>query len=221
MVNKFVAQMSRLAWVAACVWMIAALGGCLYETTLDANGGGTMMVTLHGIKRQSFDVIKGKMASNAVTVTSADFSGDDDNGTCLVKLRFDDILKLSTAEFFKNVTLTRSAGQAGTTILSAVIRNNTKGPELSDAALAKLGNEIRIATTFPGDIVETNGTVSGGRTVNWAWNLKQFFKTPEVMMTAAYKAAAAGSADSTAVPATPAAAPPPAGGAPAPTKAGK
>jgi hypothetical protein len=221
MVNKFVAQMSRLAWVAACVWMIAALGGCLYETTLDANGGGTMTVTLHGIKRQSFDVIKGKMASSAVTVTSADFSGDDDNGTVLVKLHCDDILKLSTAEFFKNVTLTRTAGQAGTTVLSAVIRNNTKAPELSDAALAKLGNEVRVATTFPGDIVETNGTVSGGRTVNWAWNMKQFFKTPDVMMTAAYKAPAAGSADSAAVPATPAAAAPAAGGVPAPAKSEK
>jgi hypothetical protein len=182
----------RLAWLAIVVPMIAALSGCIYETTIDAQGAGEMTAAFTGIKRQTLDVLKAKLASSSVTVLSADFTGSPDNGRAVIKLRFDDILKLSTTEFFRNATFTRSQGSGGTTVLTAVVRNNTKAPELSDTVLAKLGSELKSVVTFPGDVVESNGTISGGRSVAWTWNLREFFKQPEVLMTAAYKLAGSG-----------------------------
>jgi Tfp pilus assembly major pilin PilA len=165
------AMPKKLAWFAVVVPMIAALGGCIYETTIDDKGAGQMMATFSGIKRETLDILKSKMESSSVKVLSADFTGSPESGSAVIKLRFDDVIKLSTTEFFRNATFTRSDGVGGTTILTAVVRNNTKAPELSDTVLAKLGKELKSVVTFPGDVVESNGTVSGGRTVSWTWNL--------------------------------------------------
>lgn len=189
----------QLARYAVVVAMGALMSGCLYETTLDANGGGVMSVLLRGVNRKGLEGLRYKMQNRTVKVLSAEFSGEDDNGQALFKLQFDDITKLSTTEFFRNVSIKRSAGVEGSQVLTAIVRN-TKPGDLSDAQIERLGKEVKVIVTFPGDVIESNGTTSPSNTVTWTWPMKEFFKQSEAMMTAAYKPSAAAAAAPTAGP---------------------
>jgi LppM domain len=180
-------QLARYAVVAA---MGTLLGGCLYETTLDANGGGVMSIVLRGTSRKGLEGIKNKMQNSAVKVLSAEFSGRDDNGEALFKLQFEDLTKLPTAEFFRNVSIKRSDGVEGSQVLTAIVRNARPG-DLSDAQIERLGRDVKVVVTFPGDVIESNGTASAPNAVTWTWGMKEFFRASEVMMTAAYKPSAA------------------------------
>lgn len=189
----------QLARCAIVVAMGALVSGCLYETTLDANGGGTMSIILRGTHRKDLEGLKNKMQNRTVKVLSAEFRGDDDNGEALLKLQFEDITKLSTTEFFRNVSIKRSDGVEGSQVLTAIVRN-TKPSDLSDAQIERLGKEVKVVVTFPGDVIESNGTTSPPNTVTWTWGIKEFFRLSEAMMTAAYKPSAAAAAAPTAGP---------------------
>lgn len=180
----------RLARYAVVVALGALVSGCLYETTLDANGGGKMSVTLRGVHQKDLEGLRNKMQNAAVRVLSAEFSGASDNGQGLLKLQFDDVTKLSTTEFFRNVSIKRSDGVEGSQVLTAIVRN-AKPSDLSDAQVERLGKEVKVVVTFPGDVIESNGTASAPNAVTWTWGMKEFFKASEVMMTAAYKPGAA------------------------------
>jgi hypothetical protein len=169
--------------------LIAAMQGCLYEAVLDANGGGVMTVTLRFAKREELPSVKAQLESRAVMVTNAEFVSNGDAGQGVFKLKFDDVTKLSTSSFFKAVSITRSEGQDGTKVLTAVAKNENP-TEVPDSVVQRLGPEVKVVVTFPGAIVESNGTVSGGNTVTWTWSTKEYFKLAEVMMTAAYRPAA-------------------------------
>jgi hypothetical protein len=192
-----------LARCAAAVAMMLALSGCLYEATLDASGGGSMSIMLRGTNRRDLDGLKNKMSSRTVKVLSAEFSGEDSNGQAAFKLQFDDVTKLSSAEFFRNVAIKRTDGIEGSQVVTAIVRN-TKTTVLSDAQIERLGQEVKVVVTFPGDVIESNGTITPPRTVTWTWQTRSFFQDSENMMTAAYKP-----------PTTPAAAAPTAAATPA------
>lgn len=179
-------QVARYAVVVA---MGVLVSGCLYETTLDPSGGGTMSILLRGINRNNLEGLRNKMQSDAVKVLSADFSGESDNGQALFKLQFDDVTKLPTADFFRNVSIKRSDGVEGSQVLTAIVRNAKPG-DLSDAQVERLGKEVKVVVTFAGDVIESNGTTSAPNTVTWTWGMKEFFRASEVMMTAAYKPSA-------------------------------
>ena len=185
-----------------------ALQGCLYEANLDSAGKGTMTVTIALPTRQDLDNVKGDMQSSAVRVTSADFVEDAERNRGIIKLAFDDVTQLSTTRFFHDVAVTRSEGINGTKVLTAVAKHNPVS-ELPEAVLKRFGPEIKVVVTFAAQVVEANGTVSGGNTVTWTWGVKDYFKQPEIIMTVAYKAtpATAGPATAAPVPATPAGTP--------------
>lgn len=189
-------QVARYAVVMA---MITLVGGCLYEATLDANGGGVMSITLQGTNRKDLEALRNKMQSRTVKILSADASGDGTASQVVFKIQFEDITKLSTTEFFRNVSIKRTDGFNGSQVLTGTVRN-LKPADLADAALERLGREMKVVVTFPGDVIESNGTTSAPNTVTWTWVTKEFFKQREVTMTAAYKPGAAAAAAPTAGP---------------------
>ena len=178
----------NLAWCGLLAVLAVGLSGCLFETALDANGGGTMTITTAIGKPADLDVIAKKLASPNVKVISAELlKGDATRG--VYKIQFDDFTKLSSSDFFKQATFTRTDGADGTKVLTTTIKHD-RSTDVSDSVIEKLGKEVKVVTTFPGPVVESNGTVSNGNIVTWTWPMKEFHAAREVMMTAAYKPAA-------------------------------
>lgn len=165
--------------------LVAAISGCLYELTLDEKGGGTMTAQFQ-VSKPDLPTIKGRMGSSAVKVTSAELVTKDGRSEGVFKLQFGDVTKLSTAEQFRGVQITRVEGAKGTTVLTAKIRHE-KPLHLPDAVVDRFGKEVKVIVNLPGDVVESNGKASGGKTVTWSWGIREFFDAPEVVMTATYK----------------------------------
>src|SRR5215472_1831479 len=184
--NRRLPMRNRVERSALFVLLFAALPGCLYETVIDATGGGTMTVTIRLDKREDLLNVKSQMENRMVKVTSAEFVSDGEPSRGVFKLQFADVTKLSTTSFFKSVSISRSEGVNGAKVLTAVVKNE-KATEVPDSVVQRLGKEVKVVVTFPGDVIESNGTVSGGNTVTWTWGMKDFYKLPEVMMTAAYR----------------------------------
>ena len=191
---------------ALVVLLMAAIQGCLYEAALDANGGGVMTVTLRLDRREDLLNVKPQMESRAVKVTSAEFVADGESSRGIFKLEFADVTKLSTATFFKSVQITRTDGPTGAKVLTAIVKNE-KATEVPDSVVQRLGKEVKVVVTFPGEIIESNGTVSGGNTVTWTWGMKDYYKQSEVMMTVAYRQPAAAATPGVTPGGTPAATP--------------
>jgi len=168
--------------------LVAMLSGCLYELTLDDKGGGTMTATFSAFK-PDLPETKRKMQSASVKLVSADLIGEGEKSQGVFKLSFADVTKLSTVPNFSNVKVTRSDGEKkGTKKVTASIRNE-RSLNIPENMLDRFGREVKIVTTFPGEVVETNGTVSGGNTVTWRWELNKFFDTRDVELSATYKEA--------------------------------
>ena len=179
----------NLACSVLLVALAVGLSGCLFETALDANGGGTMTITTAIGKPADLDGVKKKLESPNVKVLSAELKeGAQPRG--VYKIEFKDFTKLSTSDFFKGVAFTRTDGADGTKVLTTTIKHD-RSSDLGDAVIERIGKEVKVVTTFPGQVVESNGTVSNGNTVTWTWPMKEFHAAREVMMTAAYKPAAA------------------------------
>jgi hypothetical protein len=119
-------------------------------------------------------------------VLTAEASGEGPTSQVAFKIQFDDITKLSTAAFFRNVSIKRTAGVNGSQVLTGIVRN-VKPADVSDAEAERLGKHVQVVVTFPGAVIESNGTTSAPNTVTWTWGIKEFFKQGEVVMTAAYK----------------------------------
>ena len=171
--------------------LFVATSGCLHEVTLNAKGGGTMTVSYHVRDKADLDSAKKEMGSSSVKVTSAELVGTGDASLGVFKLDFQDITKLSSAPFFKELTVTRADGsKPATTTLTGKIKH-TNPSKLPDKAVELFGKDMTIAVTFPGAVVESNGKVSGGNTVTWSWGLQEFFNTAELTMTATYSEATA------------------------------
>lgn len=178
--------MNKLAWYALVVWLLATLSGCLFETTLDATGAGAMTMSFHIDKAADLQVIKQKLEGAAIKLLSAEQEETASGLRARVKIAFDDVTKLPSTKFFQNVRITRADGVEGSTVLTAVVRRD-RSVDLNDAVLAKLGKEVKIVTTLPGPVIESNGKVSDGNTVTWTWGMKEFHKQTEILMTVAYK----------------------------------
>ena len=149
---------------------------------------------MRGVNPKDVEGVKRKMQGPNVKVLSAEQQGEGNESRATFKLQFDDITKLSTSVFFRDLSIKRSDGINGSQVLTAIVRNQ-KPTELTDQQVERLGPEVRFVTTFPGAVIESNGTTSGS-TVTWTWPIRDYFKSTEVMMTAAYSpAAAAGAAE--------------------------
>jgi hypothetical protein len=208
---------------AALIGVAVLLGlcGCRYDTTIDEQGGGTMKIDVRGASTDTLETIKARYTGPGVEITNATM---DDKKNAAIELKFADIRKLSQLKAFDNVrfTIADDAAAKTRTVTATVVygRPITLPPEQLDY----FGKDFEASVTVPGEIVTSNGTVSG-KTARWTMPTNVLLNTPHTVFSVTYKhegaAAGAESPGTTAV--TPAVAPT-AGSAPAtamPTAAGK
>ncbi len=172
---------------AGCALLcLLVLPGCLFETTLNATGGGEMRVLYPVSGENELPKIRKMFSSDAVTVTKAEMSGPRQ---VALQLKFDDVTRLSTTTGFRQVKFTRTAGKkAGTMVLTATYTQD-KPFTVPDKVIEAVGKELKVTTTFPGKVLESNGTVSGD-TVTWTHDLRKFYEQKSVEWSATFEAPA-------------------------------
>lgn len=171
--------------------LVVMISGCLVESTLDAKGGGVMTLTYPVAKQEDFAGLQKQLQSAAVKLTSSQFIDQGEKSQGVFKLQFDDVTKLSTTQFFSDLTVTRADGEKkGTKVVTGKVKH-TNPNKLPDKVVEVFGKETKIVVTLPGTVVDSNGKASGGNTVTWTWGVREFYEMPEVVMTVTYQEAAA------------------------------
>jgi outer membrane murein-binding lipoprotein Lpp len=169
---------------AAAVLSLLCTSGCLIESNIDANGGAVVTLSYKLKKDAKLDDLKKQMESADVEVTEAKQA---DDGTATFKMKLKDITKLSTTKFFKRANIKRTVDAAkGTTTITTNLKNK-KPTKISDAIKKFYGDEVKIVTTVPGEIAETNAKSKDGKTATWAYTMDEFFTAPEVSLNLTYK----------------------------------
>lgn len=180
--------MSRALRATALLMPLALLvSGCLFETTLDAKGGGTVKAHYKMAKDQTLEQQKKNFTSSNMTVTKATL--DKDNMVD-IEAAYKDVTKLSSAAIFKSVQLAVTKDEkAGTTSLNAK-QVNRNAAKLPDAVLDYFGREFSFSLTVPGEVVKSNGEAKG-QTVSWKMPLTKIIGDKEVPFEVTWKTPAA------------------------------
>ena len=130
----------RLAATAVLLLAMTMLSACLIEGTLDKNGGGTMKVRHRLASKEQFEMAKKRLESADVTVTSASI---DEEKWATFEIKFADVTKLSTTNFFEHTKFTLADGQGGTKTLTVKYANPSHA-KLPPDMLAYFGNSVKI-----------------------------------------------------------------------------
>src|SRR5437867_7937468 len=172
--------LSARVLLLACV----ALAGCVtVDAVLSPDGSATVDMTYQLPPDVQEAQEKARHTSAHVAVESLKFSADRE--TVTLKAKVDDVTKLSTAEGFKDVTVTRSREGADERLTITITNRRTivmKGE-------GQPGPTLTI--TFPGAVKDANrgGTVRNNK-VTWSFTLPEFVKEKSVELTARYAAPA-------------------------------
>lgn len=150
------------------------LSGCLIESTLNAQGGGT----LHIVTRLSDDATlswaRAQVEGPDVKVTGISF---DDEHLATYDLQFDDITKISSSKTFAGTTVTVKDGPDGTRTVSAVILHEVMA-DLPREAIKLYGPDFMLTATLPGPIVQSNATEVKDQTAIWKIPLAEYLAKP-------------------------------------------
>jgi len=163
------------------------LAGCLIDGAIDAKGAGTATIKYRLTNEAQLDAMKKRFESPAVTCTSATIDKDK-NATFDIK--FDDVTKLSTTQFFGATTIALADGDGGTRVLTIKYANKSPS-KLPDEMVTYFGKDFQVTIKLPGDVVKTNATESKGPTATWKWGLNDFLALAETELNATFKTAAA------------------------------
>lgn len=194
----------RATSVAVISTLMLLLSGCLFETTLNEQGGGTMKVELRANQYDTLPKVKSRFESPNVEITNATM---DDKKNAVIELKYKDFTKLSTSAYFNNVdfALTRDAA-AKTQTASATVKYE-QPVALKPEQLDYYGKEVHISLTVPGEVVKTDGTANG-KTVTWTVDVEKLLKAKSTPFSVTFKSDAPAPA-ATASAATPAGSPAP------------
>jgi hypothetical protein len=160
--------------------MVTCLAGCVVDATLKADGSGKLEMT-YPLQATSTEALeKRRFTSDHVKVESLKINTDQ---TAVLNATFDDATKLSTAEGFKTVSVTRT--REGSEERLTVKITNPVHAVVKDEG--KPGMKISLA--LPGKVLETNhnGTIAEDR-VTWSFTLAEWVKDEVVEMTVRYAA---------------------------------
>ena len=168
----------------AAILTLLLTSGCLIESTIDANGGGTMLVSYKLKDDAEAKTVPANMTSAYIEGIDAKKDAD---GIGHFRLKVKDFRKLSTAKFFSDAEVTRTVdAEKGTTTIQAKIKRE-KPKTIPDAAKKLLGDQVKFVTTVPGEITETNATSKEAKTATWVFTMDEFFGKTEVPLTLTYK----------------------------------
>lgn len=174
----------RFTKTAAALLAMAALSGCLLESTIDQNGGGTMKVKYRLAAAEQFDGAKRRIESPQVTLVSASIDADK---WATFEIKFADVTKLSTTQFFEKAKFSLADDEGGTKTLTVKYVNPSHA-KLPDPLITYFGNEVTITVTLPGEVVKSNATKTTGKTVQWTNTLEAFGDLAELTLSVTYKA---------------------------------
>lgn len=180
--------MSRVLRATAVLMPLALLAsGCLFESTLDPSGGGTIKARYKVAKDQTLEQQKKSFTSANMTVEKATLSADH---VLDIEAAFKDVTKLSSSAIFKAVQVAvTSDAEAGTKtlLLKQVNRNPAKLPQ---SAIDYFGDDFTLSITLPGEIVKSNATSTKGNTATWKLTLTKLLADKEVPFEVTYRAPA-------------------------------
>jgi len=177
----------RSLWQSGLLLLaLSALAGCLMDGTLDDKGGGTLVIKYRLSSEAQFTSAKRRMQSAQVKLTDAKVDPDK---WATFNLKFDDVTKLSSIEFFNHTVFTLSNDEGGTKTLSAKF-TNPNPTRLPDEMIKYFGGEASITIHLPGTVVKSNAMKTEGNTVKWTYPFGDFTSAPEISVTVTYKPAA-------------------------------
>jgi len=183
-----------LAWGALLVLSSGYLSGCFTaDATLEPDGKGTIELTYPLLPNAQVEKEKERFGSPHVTLVSYVPKADH---TATVTVRFDDATKLSTAEGFKQVDVTRSR-DGDTERLRILVTNPNVNPVAKDEGR----DGPRVTLRLPGKVLEANRKpeIAGDR-VTWRMPLVEYLRAPDLELTVSWTAAAPSGATSTTEP---------------------
>lgn len=176
-------MLRRVVPFATLLVAMLLTSGCLIETTLNANGAGTMKVSYRVGKDGTLETERKKMESEHVSVTNATI---DEEKRVSFELKFEDTTKLSSAKFFDNVTFTLADDAEGARVLTARLVNK-KPITLPEEQLDYFGETAKISVTLPGEIVKSNASATQGTTATWLVPMNDMLGEAEVPFTVTFK----------------------------------
>lgn len=172
---------SRTALLALALMLCA---GCVTaDGTLQANGAGTLEITYRVPPNTTEAAERARFTSPHVTVKSVALQPD----RATVKVAFDDVTKLATAEVFKTLDVTRTrTGDEET--LRVIVTNRTPVPQVRDEGRA--GPQITLQ--LPAKVLEANrqAEVSGEKVV-WRIPFVDYVRNPTMDLVVRYALAGA------------------------------
>lgn len=168
---------------AACLLAMSMLCGCLLDGTLDKSGGGTLKVRQRLPNKDQLEQAKKRLQSADVTVTEASIN-DDLWATFQVK--FADVTKLPTTNFFERTKFALTDDDGGTKTLTVKYVNPTHTRLPADMA-AFFGSSVTIVLHLPGAVVKSNAMKTSGDTVEWTYPFNDFGDMPEATYSVTYK----------------------------------
>jgi hypothetical protein len=175
----------RKRLIAPLILLLAAslLAGCLFDAVIDEKGGGTMTVKYRLTSEAQFRSSKRRFESEHVTLVDASI---DDKKWATFSIKFDDVTKLPSTEFFARASVSLIDDGAGKTTLSVKYKNE-ESVQLLDELLEYFGNQVTMAVQLPGEVVETNAGESSGNAAKWTMPLSTFSKSPDLVLSVTYK----------------------------------
>jgi hypothetical protein len=176
----------HLGEAIASLLAMSLLAGCLMDATINDKGGGTMTIKYRLSSEAQFSGAKRRVQSRYVTLTDAKIEPDK---WATFDLKFDDVTKLSTIEYFDHTTFALTPGPDGTKTLTATF-TNANPSKLPEEMVAYFGREAVITIHLPGEVVKSNATKTDGRTVIWTYPLAEFTSAPTINVTVTYKSPA-------------------------------
>lgn len=168
---------------AALLFVCFTLAGCLMDGTLDKNGGGTVTIKLRLMSVDQLADAKKQMQSPQVELVSSTL---DDDKWATFNLKFGDVTKLSTTQFFSRATFTLVPDEGGTTTLNIKYVNNNRAPLTKEMA-DYFGNQVSFTIHLPGEVVKTNATEKDRSSAKWIYTGTELGQKAELTLTVTYK----------------------------------
>jgi hypothetical protein len=160
---------------------LAPLAGCVVNGALDPNGGARLSLTLRLVSVAHFEQMKARLQSESVVLKGAWITPKK---WATFQLECDDVQKLSTAPALAYASIALRDADGGTRTLAITLSNPVRAP---DALQNYLGREAKLSIDLPGEVVSSNATSSGGRTVSWRWSTDELLPRERTDMHATFK----------------------------------